>query len=96
MQDATTNNSTEQPSSPSVEKIEKELEQLQASLDWYKTEYQKLVKLLIAQNKRSERHICAGATPWLPFENQQELEEARDEAEAEARVILDKHKETVT
>lgn len=92
MQDATQNNSPQQPSPPSVEQLEKQNKLLQTERDWYKTEYQKLVKMVIAENKRSEKHISASNTPWLPFENQQELEEARKEAEAEAQSVLDKHK----
>lgn len=93
MQDTTEDNSTEQPSPPSVEVLEKEVKQLMTERDWYKVEYQKLVKMMIAQNKRSEKHISAAASPWLPFENQEELEEARKEAEAEAQALLDNHEE---
>lgn len=96
MQDATKNNSTDQPSPPSVEVLQKENKQLQTERDWYKVEYQKLVKMMIAENKRSERHISTGDSPWLPFESQQELEEARKEAEAEAQSLLDKHKDNTT
>lgn len=96
MQDATKNNSTDQPSPPSVEVVQKENKQLQTKRNWYKVEYQKLVKMMIAENNRSERHSSTGDSPWLPFESQQELEEARKEAEAEAQSLLDKHKDNTT
>jgi transposase len=57
-------------------------------------EMDKLKKLLIqmAGQHRSERHVpCGPDHPWLPFENEEEIKVARQEAEAEAEAVVQKY-----
>lgn len=57
-------------------------------------ESEKLKKLLIqmAGQHRSERRVpCGPDHPWLPFENEEEIKVAREEAEAEAEAVIQKY-----
>lgn len=89
MQDATPPTTDSQSPVPSLELLQKENQQLKDKLAWFETEYNKLVKLMASQNKRIEKHISPGGSPWLPFDSQEELEQARQEAEAEAQKVLE-------
>lgn len=89
MQDATPTNSQTTSSLSKAELLEKENQQLKVKLTWYETEYQKLVKMIAAGNKRSEKHLSPGGSAWLPFDSKEELEKARQEAEAEAQKLID-------
>lgn len=89
MQDATPPTTDSQSPVPSLELLQKEILQLKDKLAWFETEYNKLVKLMASQNKRIEKHISPGGSPWLPFDSQEELEQARQEAEAEAQKVLE-------
>ena len=89
MQDATPSTTESQQPLPTVELLLKENEQLKTKLTWFETEYEKLAKLIAAQFKRSEKHLSPGGSPWLPFDSQVELEQAKQEAEAEAQKVLD-------
>lgn len=70
---------SQQPVSP-LELLQKENLQLKDKLAWFETEYNKLAKLMASQNKRIEKHISPGGSPWLPFDSQEELEQAKQEA----------------
>lgn len=89
MQDATPSTTDSQSPDSALEFLRKENQQLKDKLAWFETEYKKLVKLMASQNKRIEKHISPGGSPWLPFESQEELEQAKQEAEAEAQKLLD-------
>ena len=82
MQDANPPTTDSQSPVPSLELLQKENQQLKDKLAWFETEYNKLVKLMALPNKRLEKHISPGGSPWLPFDSQEELEQARQEAEA--------------
>jgi transposase len=94
MQDAKPSTTGSQQSVSSEELLQKENQQLKDKLAWFETEYNKLVKLIASQNKRIEKHISPGGSPWLPFDSQEELEQAKKEAEAEAQKILDEQETT--
>ena len=89
MQDANPPTTDSQSPVPSLELLQKENQQLKDKLAWFETEYNKLVKLMALPNKRLEKHISPGGSPWLPFDSQEELEQARQEAEAEAQKVLE-------
>lgn len=89
MQDATPPTTDSQSPVPSLELLQKEILQLKDKLAWFETEYNKLVKLMALPNKRIEKHLSPGGSPWLPFDSQEELEQARQEAEAEAQKVLE-------
>lgn len=89
MQDANPPTTDSQSPVPSLELLQKENQQLKDKLAWFETEYNKLAKLMASQNKRIEKHISPGGSPWLPFDSQEELEQARQEAEAEAQKVLE-------
>jgi transposase/uncharacterized short protein YbdD (DUF466 family) len=89
MQDATPPTTDSQSPVPSLELLQKENQQLKDKLAWFETEYNKLVKLMALPNKRIEKHLSPGGSPWLPFDSQEELEQARQEAEAEAQKVLE-------
>jgi transposase len=92
MQDATPSSTETQQPTPSIEMLLKENAQLKDKLAWMESEYQKLTKLFTAQlYKKSEKHISPGGSPWLPFESQEEFQQARLEAEAEAQKLVDEH-----
>jgi len=61
----------------------------ETKLAWYETEYRKLAAIIAAGNKRCEKHISYIGTPWIPFDSKEELEQARLEAEAEAKKLVD-------
>jgi transposase len=89
MQDATSTTTDSQQAVPSVEHLRNENQHLKDKLTWYMTEYDKLAKMIADGNKKSEKHLSLSGSPWLPFDSQQELEEAKKEAEAEAQQLLD-------
>lgn len=89
MQDAVPSTTDSHQPASQLELLQKENLQLKDKLAWFETEYNKLVKLMASQNKRIEKHISPGGSPWLPFDSQEELEQAKQEAEAEAQKILD-------
>lgn len=89
MQDAVPPTTDSHQPASQVELLQKEILQLKDKLAWFETEYKKLAKLLASQNKRIEKHISPGGSPWLPFDSQEELEQARQEAEAEAQKIVE-------
>jgi transposase len=89
MQDATPSTTDSQSPVSPLELLQKENQQLKDKLSWFETEYNKLAKLIASQNKRIEKHISPGGSPWLPFDSQEELEQAKQEAEAEAQKLLD-------
>ncbi len=89
MQDAVPSTTDSHQPVSQVELLQKENLQLKDKLAWFETEYNKLAKLMASQNKRIEKHISPGGSPWLPFDSQEELEQAKQEAEAEAQKILD-------
>ena len=92
MQDATPSSTELQQPTPSVELLQKEVKQLKDKLAWMESEYQKLTKLFTAQlYKKSEKHLAPGGSPWLPFKSQEEFQQARLEAEAEAQKLVDEH-----
>jgi len=92
MQDATPSPTESQQPKPSIELLQKENRQLKDKLAWMESEYQKLTKLFTAQlYKKSEKHLSPGGSPWLPFESQEEFQQAKLEAEAEAQKIVDEH-----
>ena len=94
MQDATPSSTESQQPTPSIELLQKENKQLKDKLAWMESEYQKLTKLFTAQlYKKSEKHLSPGGSPWLPFESQEEFQQAKLEAEAEAQKLLDEHEE---
>lgn len=88
MQDATSPATESQEATPTIELLQKENEQLKAKLTWFEAEYLKLAKLMASQNKRSEKHLAPGGSPWLPFDSVGQLEQAKLEAEAEAQRIV--------
>jgi transposase len=89
MQDAVPSTTDSHQPVSEMELLQKEIVQLKDKLAWFETEYNKLAKLMASQNKRIERHISPGDSPWLPFDSQEELEQAKQEAEAEAQKILE-------
>lgn len=89
MQDATRSNTQNQSSLSQAEVLQQENEQLKAKLSWYETEYQKLAMMIAAGNKRREKHLSSGGSPWLPFDSKEELDQARQEAEVEAQKLID-------
>lgn len=92
MQDATPSSTESQQPTLSIELLLKENKQLKDKLAWMESEYQKLTKLFTAQlYKKSEKHLSPGGSPWLPFESQEEFQQARLEAEAEAQKLVDVH-----
>jgi len=92
MQDATPSSTESQQPKPSIELLQKENQQLKDKLAWMESEYQKLTKLFTAQlYKKSEKHLSPGGSPWLPFESQEEFQQAKLEAEAEAQKLVDEH-----
>ncbi len=72
-----------------IDLLTNERDQLKTKLAWYETEYRKLAAIIAAGNKRREKHISHVGTPWLPFDSQEELEQARLEAEVEAKKLVD-------
>ena len=64
---------------------------LQSRVDFLQVEHDKLAKLLAAQiaGHRKETHISSELQGWLPFESQEEFDQARAVAEAEAQAIVD-------
>ena len=61
---------------------------LQSRVDFLQAEHDKLAKLLAAQiaGPRKETHISSALQGWLPFESQEEFEQAKAVAEAQAIV----------
>lgn len=92
MQDKTTPCTEPQQPAASIELLQRENQQLKDKLAWMESEYQKLTKLIASQlSKKSEKHLSPGGSPWLPFESQEEFQQAKLEAEAEAQKIVDEH-----
>ncbi len=79
----------EASSKDTIDQLTNERDQLKTKLAWYETEYGKLAAIIAAGSKRREKHISHVGTPWLPFDSQEELEQARLEAEAEAKKLVD-------
>ena len=61
---------------------------LESRVDFLQAEHDKLAKLLAAQiaGPRKETHISSALQGWLPFESQEEFEQAKAVAEAQAIV----------
>jgi transposase len=76
-------------SKDTIDQLTNERDQLKTKLAWYETEYVKLAAIIAAGNKRREKHISYVGTPWLPFDSQEELDQARLEAETEAKKLVD-------
>ena len=64
---------------------------LQSRVEFLQVEHDKLAKLLAAQiaGHRKETHISSALQGWLPFESQEEFDQAKAVAEAEAQAIVD-------
>jgi transposase len=71
------------------DRLKTNLDQVTTKLAWYETEYRKLAAIIAAGNKRREKHVSHVGTPWLPFDSQEELDQARLEAETEAKKLVD-------
>lgn len=89
MQDATPHNTDPTTLLAAYNALQKSYAQIEAKLEWFETEYHKLAKMIAAMHKKHEKHLSPGGSPWLPFDSQEELDQARQEAEAEAQKILD-------
>ena len=91
MQDATPSQTDLSQLQSQLLLLSKENEQLKSRMHFFETECNKLSKLLAEQvfGKRREKHISPGGSPWLPFESQEEMEQAKSEAEAEAQRVVE-------
>jgi 3-methyladenine DNA glycosylase Tag len=66
-----------------------------AKIEALETEMEKLRKLLshFVNGHRSEKRVISGPNQsWLPFENSEEFQAARAEAEAQAEILVDAYK----
>lgn len=64
---------------------------LQSRVDFLQAELEKISRLFAAylRGPRKETHISGSDQTWLPFDSQEELDQARAIAEAEAQKVID-------
>ena len=64
---------------------------LQSRVDFLQAELEKISRLFAAylRGPRKETHISGSEQTWLPFDSQEELDQARALAEAEAQKVID-------
>lgn len=77
-----------------IESQATELEKQATALEKLTSEHEKLRKLLarLANGNKSERRVLhSPSQQLLPFESEEEFEQAKQEAEAEAKQIIDEH-----
>ena len=91
MQDATPSTTDLSQLQSQIQLLSKENEQLKSRMQFFETECKKPSKILAEQvfGKRREKHVSPGGSPWLPFESQEEMEQAKTEAEAEAQRVIE-------
>ena len=67
---------------------------LQSRNDFLQAELEKISRLFAAhlRGPRKETHISGSEQTWLPFDSQEELEQARGQAEADAQKVIDDNK----
>ena len=67
---------------------------LQSRVDFLQAELEKISRLFAAhlRGPRKETHISGSEQTWLPFDSQEELDQARAQAEADAQKVIDDNK----
>lgn len=88
MQDASSKATIDSRTHP-CDQLGKERDRLKRKLAWYETEYRKLAAIIVAVNKRLEKHVSNVGKPRLPFDFKEEVEQARLEAEIEVKKLID-------
>ncbi len=76
-----------------IEMKDSSIAALQSRVDFLQAELEKISRLFAAhlRGPRKETHISGSEQTWLPFDSQEELDQARSQAEADAeKVIADK------
>lgn len=66
---------------------------LQSRVDFLQTEFEKISRLLAVhlRGPRKETYISGPEQTWLPFETQEERDQAQAQAEAEAQKVIDEN-----